>query len=69
MIMDVNQTYCGDYLAICTNIKSLLYAPENDIMFVCQSDLNKKENNFLSCFFMSNRMCSFRIKQGCRTVR
>ena len=28
MNTDVNQTYCGDYFAMYTNIKSLGYIPE-----------------------------------------
>ena len=42
MVMDVNQTYCGDCFAIYTNIKSLCCMPETNI--VCQLYLNKKNN-------------------------
>ena len=32
MVADVNQTYCGDYFAMYTNIESLHYIPEINIM-------------------------------------
>ena len=32
MVTDVNQTYCGDYFAICTNIESLCCTSETNIM-------------------------------------
>ena len=30
---NINQTYCGNHLAIYTNIKSLCYMPETNTMF------------------------------------
>ena len=30
--MDINQTYCGDHFTIYTNIKSLYYTPETNII-------------------------------------
>ena len=32
VVMDVNQTYCGDHFAIYTNIESLRCIPETNIM-------------------------------------
>ena len=32
MVVDVNQTPCGDHFAIYTNIRSLCWIPENNIM-------------------------------------
>ena len=40
--MDVNQTYCGDHIAIYTNIKSLCCIPTTNIMLYFKLYLNKK---------------------------
>ena len=32
MVMEVNQTYCGDNFAISTNIESFCCTPESNIM-------------------------------------
>ena len=32
MVIDINQTYCGDRFAICTNTESLCCTPETNIV-------------------------------------
>ena len=32
MVTNVNWTYCGDYFAVYTDIKSLYYTPETNIL-------------------------------------
>lgn len=34
MVTSVNKTYCGDHLTIYTNVKSLCYASENNMLYV-----------------------------------
>ena len=40
IVTDVNQTYCGDHFSIYTNIKSVTFVPEANIL--CQLHLNRK---------------------------
>ena len=43
MVTSVNKTYCGDHLAIYTNVKSLCYASENNMLYVNYTSLKKKK--------------------------
>ena len=45
MMMDINQTYCGDHFTIYTNIKSLICTPETNVMIRVKYTLIKKRNN------------------------
>ena len=48
MVIDNNQTYCGDHFIIYTNIESLCCAPETNS--ICQLFLNKKVSlSFSQC--------------------
>ena len=44
MVMDVNQTYCGDHFTMYTNIEPLCCAPETNIMLYV-NDTSKKKCN------------------------
>ena len=39
--MDVNETYCGGYFTIYTNIKSLFCIPETNVIFQLYLSIKK----------------------------
>ena len=55
MMTDVNQTQCGDYFAMCTDIESV-YILETNIMLCVNS---KKKKSLISCNRSSRTICQF----------
>lgn len=43
MVMDVNQTYCGEHFTIYISIEPLCCTPETNINVMCQLYLNLKK--------------------------
>lgn len=41
VVMDVKETYCGDYFTIYTNIKSLFCIPETNVIFQLYLSIKK----------------------------
>ena len=57
--MDVNETYCANHFTIYTNIESLCYIPDTNIMLDVNLYLNKKADFHCLPFFSGHYDYSF----------
>ena len=59
MITDVNQTQCGDYFAMCTDIESLYILETNIMLCVNYRSILKKKKCLISGNRSSRTICQF----------